>query len=156
MLKIKKIRMLNIATFMYLLTAYLFAASSLGNILLILELLLIIFSDSDAYRNVRYFQLLPMFICMGLFTIVCGVSVIFANDKNLSISMTLTMIKLLVSSYIVFGAYKNKNTIDDLLKIIMYVGYALVIVSFIYYGPSMMLLIFRGANTRIDNGTILR
>lgn len=154
MFKIKKIRMLNLATFMYLLTAYLFAASSLGNILLIIELLLIIFSDSDAYRNVRYFQLLPMFVCMGLFIIVCGVSVIFANDKNLSISMTLTMIKLFVSSYIVFGAYKNKNTIDDLLKIIMYVGYTLVIVSLVYYGPSTMLSIFRGANTRIDNTLI--
>lgn len=154
MFKINKISMLNMATFMYLLTAYLFASSSLGNILLIIELLLIIFSSGDALKNVRYLKFLPMFGCMLLFIIICGVSVIVASDKAASLSMTLTMIKLFISSYIIFGAYENRDTIDDLLKIVMYVGYALVIISLIYYGPSTMMSIFREANTRIDNALI--
>lgn len=154
MLKLKKTSILNLATFMYLLTTYLFASSSLGNIFLIMELLLIFLSDSDIRKNVRKFQFLPIYNYMFIFIIVCGISVFFARNRNLSLTMTLTMIKIFLSTYIIFSAYKEKNTVNDLLKIIMIVGYVLVIISFIYYGPGTMMAIFSGGNTRIDNSLI--
>ena len=128
MLKLKKTSILNLATFMYLLTTYLFASSSLGNIFLIMELLLIFLSDSDIRKNVRKFQFLPIYNYMFIFIIVCGISVFFARNRNLSLTMTLTMIKIFMSTYIIFSAYKEKNTVNDLLKIIMIVGYVLVII----------------------------
>lgn len=154
-LTIKIPRLLWVGIYMYLLTAYLFASSSIGSILLIFELAIILLADYNARGKAIFcIRIEILYVYLMIFIIASGLSFFVAADKSLAISMLLALLKIFLSTAVIYNAVSTENSIDGLLKTVMAVGYTLVVIAIIYYGPSNVFTMIGAVNARLNNDLI--
>lgn len=148
-------RLLWIGIYMYLLTAYLFASSSIGSVLLIFELSIILLADYSARGKAIFcIKIEKLYVYLMIFIIASGLSIFVASDKSLAVSMLLTLLKIFLSTVVIYNAISTENSIDGLLKTVMAVGYTLVVVAIFYYGPSNVFSLIGAVNARLKSDLI--
>lgn len=89
-----------------------------------------------------------------IFIIASGLSAFVAADKSLAISMLLVLLKIFLSTAVIYNAVYIEKSIDGLLKTVMAVGYTLVVIAIIYYGPSNVFTMIGAVNARLNNDLI--
>lgn len=154
-LTIRLPRLLWVGIYMYLLTAYLFASSSMGSILLIFELIIVLFADYNVRGKSLFCKRIEkLYVYLIIFIIACGLSIFVATDKSLAITMLLALLKIFLSTAVIYNAISTENSIDGLLKTVMAVGYTLVVIAVIYYGPINVFSLIGAVNARLKSDLI--
>jgi O-antigen ligase len=103
--------------------------------------------DGKNYRLV--FGAMPFFI--AAFVIYAFLSSVWAIDASDSLTMDKTLFEIFLMVWVCYNYYhSSENAVEDLLFVIKWAGYIIVIYTILYYGIDQ--LMFLSANeTRLDN-----
>lgn len=140
-------------TYLYLLTAYLLNASSLGVYFMLASLVLVLFADYWQ-RGIHTIAIGKIHLFMAVFLFAAILSILPARDKSLSISMCAALVKLFISTSVLYYAYSDRKSVDSLIRVVMATGYSLVVAAVVFYGPTEIIQILTSDNVRIENEMI--
>ena len=94
-----------------------------------------------------------LIIYVILFCAYCYMSVFWADNASYTLDKAYDLLWIAVLTLIVYIVYQNSNTIDPLLKVIMWLGFAISTYAILYYGWSTIWLSIVGG-IRIPNDAI--
>lgn len=153
--KISRRGILQILLIVYLVIGNFFNASSLNSLLLLVIVFLMVLVDFSKRRTkIGKISINGFIINIFLFVVVCFLSIQIAVNKDYAIAMTMSLAKIALTTFVMYNVYKNNFDRDMFFKAIMWTGYVLMAIMFVYYGPSTMLDIISSEGERLSSDLI--
>lgn len=84
-----------------------------------------------------------------LFALFCLASSIWAWDSSASFKMSMTIFQILICMALIYPTFAQADSIDGLLKVIMWTGYIVSVYSIFYYGQDIIGMLVGGV--RLEN-----
>ncbi len=138
-------------TFVFVLLSYLLATSVSGSLFLVaVTVLFLVLSNFK-------FEAQPFHLFVLQFCLYCYATSMWAYNYHTAISNGNTIFELLVCLSIMYCHFKKFNDVTQLMKIIMWAGYVVVLYSYAYYGLERIMSVDEGrlGNSSFNNINVL-
>lgn len=154
---VKKSKIINILTILLYASLFMISSESFNGQLISLgaaaiSILIVVISAFTTDGKIR-FRFTPFHLWMIIFVAFCYCSSIWALQPSLSISKGTTILKNSICIVLIYLYYQHLDSVKDLLKIIMYGGYLLVIFSVAFFGMSSLADVVTSAS-RMDHSFV--
>ena len=121
-------QLLAFLTFLFVVSNYLLGANAYGGLVLLgVTLLFLVFSNFK-------FQFEPFHLFVLQFALYCYATSIWAYNYRTAITMANTLMELLICLSVMYWHFKRFRDVTQLMSIMMWAGYVVVIYSYFYYG----------------------
>ena len=136
MMNVSNHRMLVLATYAFYVIAYIEDLLPFGQVFVFASLALMLYAHINIHRYELVSRLSYYYVYMLAFMVYCLCSLIWAEDRSLTMVIVRGHFFNLIIMSIVFWCNSGDTKVEDLLKIIMNGGYIVVMFIILRYGRS--------------------
>ena len=121
-------QLLAFLTFLFVVSNYLLGANAYGGLVLLgITLLFLVLSNFK-------FQFEPFHLFVLQFILYCYATSMWAYNYRTALTMANTLMELLICLSVMYWHFKRFRDVTQLMNIMMWAGYVVVIYSYFYYG----------------------